>query len=33
MEHGFNMNDPELKEHGIPLAKNWKEIYETIVGI
>ncbi len=33
MEHGFNMNDPELEEHGIPLAKNWKDIYETIVGI
>ena len=31
MEHGFNMNDPELEEHGIPLAKNWKDIYETIV--
>ena len=27
MEHGFNMNHPT-----IPCMKNWKEIYEKLVG-
>ena len=28
MEHGFNMN----AEHKYPVAKNWKDVYETVTG-
>ena len=28
IEHGFNMNT----DHGFPVAKNWKDIYELITG-
>ena len=32
IEHGYNMDSESVHDLGIPLMKNWKEVYEYVIG-